>query len=266
VTPEAPSDQSGGEGVRVGLVIPALDEEQALPLVLGELPAELIGRCVVVDNGSTDLTAEVAATLGAEVVEEPERGYGRACLSGIMHLTVGDGALGEGDVIAFLDADHSDYPEDLSVVLAPVLRGDADLVIGSRTRGGANMRAMLPQAWLGNRLACFLMRVFFGARYTDLGPMRAIRVDALKSLGMCDLDFGWTIEMQLKAWSAGLRIEEVPVRYRPRIGRSKITGTLVGTLSAGWKILYWILRWRLRVAPRGSDHLGGKPQRPSMRA
>ena len=150
-------------------------------------------------------------------------------------------------MVVFLDADHSDYPEDLPRVLAPVLEDRAELCIGSRILGGASLGALLPQAWFGNRLACLLMRLLFGARYTDLGPFRAIRADALRALAMGDRDFGWTIEMQLKAHTTGLRVVEVPVRYRARIGSSKITGTLAGTLRAGWKIVGWILAWRLKL-------------------
>jgi len=205
---------------------------------------------LVVDNGSTDRTAEAARRDGAQVVREERRGYGQACLAGIRWLTAGSGLvppLGLQDVIVFLDADHSDFPQDLERVLAPVLQHDADLVLGSRILGGASRKALLPQAWYGNRLACFLMRLLFGARYTDLGPFRAIRVGALQSLGMQDSGFGWTIEMQLKAASRRLRVVEVPVRYRERVGRSKITGTWRGTIQAGAKILGWIVAWRVRT-------------------
>ena len=243
--------------VRVGLVVPALDEERALPLVLAELPPGAIDVVVVVDNGSRDRTAEVARAAGAFVVREPRRGYGSACLAGLAAL-FGEHVdaeqrvpepLGREDVVVFLDADHSDHPQDLPALLAPILAGRADFVVGSRVLGGAGMRAMLPQSWFGNRLACVLMRLLFGLRATDLGPFRAIRAGALRDLGMLDLDFGWTVEMQLKAHVAGLRTCEVPVRYRSRIGRSKITGTLSGTLRASWKILSWILGWRLRLRP-----------------
>jgi glycosyltransferase involved in cell wall biosynthesis len=238
-------------GVRVGMVIPALDEEEALPQVLAELPTGRLDRIVVVDNGSTDRTPIVARDGGAEVVEEPRRGYGQACLAGIARLLedAGEGrrALTDEGVVVFLDADHSDFPEDLPVGLEPVLSGEADLCIGSRVLGGATMDALLPQAWFGNRLACFLMLVLFGARHTDLGPFRAVRVDALRHLRMGDRDFGWTVEMQLKARTARLSVVEVPVRYRQRVGRSKITGTLSGTLRAAWKILGWIFSWRIRL-------------------
>lgn len=244
---------------RVGLVIPALNEERALPLVLAELPPGIVDVVVVADNGSTDGTADAARAGGAYVVHEPRRGYGRACLTGLDALfgrrDDARGAtgvppfapLGPDDVVVFLDADHSDYPEDAPRVLAPVLAGEADLVIGSRVLGGATLSALLPQAWFGNRLACFLMRVLFGARYTDLGPFRAITARALEHLRMGDEDFGWTVEMQLKARVARLRVVEVPVRYRERIGESKITGTLSGTLRAAWKILGWIFGWRLKL-------------------
>jgi glycosyltransferase involved in cell wall biosynthesis len=247
---------------RVGLVIPALDEEEALPLVLAELPPGVVDELVVVDNGSRDRTADVARAGGARVVREHRRGYGNACLAGLAALfgehpepsSRSTMPLGEDDVVVFLDADHSDFPEDLTKVLAPILEGRTDFVIGSRVLGGADMRAMLPQAWFGNRFACGLMRLFFGARYTDLGPFRAIRVGALRGLAMRDRDFGWTVEMQLKAHVARLRVQEVAVRYRPRIGESKITGTVIGTLRAGYKILGWILVWRVRLtfSRRGS--------------
>jgi glycosyltransferase involved in cell wall biosynthesis len=235
---------------RVGLILPAFDEEEALPLVLAEIPRALVDALVVVDNGSRDRTAEVAREGGAIVVTEPRRGYGQACLAGLEYLLGGAGLrppLTDDDVVVFLDADHSDYPEDLPEVLAPVLGGRAELSIGSRILGGADMSALLPQAWFGNRLACCLMNVLFRAKYTDLGPFRAIGVHALKHIEMADQDYGWTIEMQLKAKSSGLRVEEVPVRYRPRVGKSKITGTVMGTVRAGWKILGWIFVWRVRL-------------------
>ena len=238
---------------RVAVVIPALNEEAALPLVLDEIPQDFVERVVVVDNGSTDRTPEVAAERGALVVKEPRRGYGYACLAGLAVLfgeTPVEPALtplGDQDIVVFLDGDHSDYPEDLIELLAPLRAGTAEFVVGSRVRGGATMQAMLPQAWFGNRLACFLMWLLFGLRASDLGPFRAIRVGALKKLEMSDPTFGWTVEMQLKAHVQGVPTTEVPVRYRARIGESKITGTLSGTLGAARKILGWIFGWRIRM-------------------
>lgn len=244
---------------RIFLVMPALDEEQAIGKVLGDLPDGWVDASVVADNGSTDGTAAVAAAAGAHVVYEPRRGYGRACLTaldavfarGSVAPAAGAPAR-EDDVIVFLDADYSDYPGDLPNLVGPVLAGEVELVLGSRVLGGASLRALLPQAWFGNRLACFLLRVLYGASYTDLGPFRAIRAGALESLHMVDDGFGWTVEMQIKVAQAGLPTREVPVRYRERIGQSKITGTLSGTLRAGYRILAWILGHRLRSAFRRS--------------
>ncbi len=225
--------------MNVAVVIPALDEEASLPLVLAAIPRPPVDAVIVVDNGSRDRTAEVAAAGGARVVREDRRGYGAACLRGI-------GALDEThDVIVFLDADYSDHPEELPDLLAPIAAGTHDLVIGSRLAGGIEKGAMPLQARWGNRLAVLLMRIFWGARYTDLGPFRAIRTDALQRLGMRDQDFGWTIEMQIKAHRCGLRMTEKPVSYRRRVGASKISGTVSGTIRAGAKILWTIARQRI---------------------
>ncbi len=232
----------------VMVVIPALNEEVAIPLVLRHLPE--VRRVIVVDNGSTDATAAVASAHGATVTHERARGYGAACLRGLAAIRESIEA-GEPPprVVAFLDADFSDAPELLGELVAPILDGRADFVLGSRRQGRREPGAMPVQSVLGNRFACFLMRWFFGACYTDLGPFRAIDYRGLVELGMSDRDFGWTIEMQIKAARAGLRTLEIPVPYRRRVGRSKISGTFWGSVKAGLKILYTIARYAF-ASPR----------------
>jgi glycosyltransferase involved in cell wall biosynthesis len=222
--------------MEVAVIIPALNEEGAIGAVIDELPRPPVSRVIVVDNGSTDRTAEVAARHGASVVREEQRGYGNACLRGMAEI-------GDADIVVFLDGDHSDYPEDIPELIGPIITGEADMVIGSRALGKAEAGALTPQQVLGNRLACAMIRVLFRHRYTDLGPFRAIRWEALKMLGMRDRTYGWTVEMQVKALRKGLRVCEVPVRYRRRIGRSKVSGTLRGTIGAGYKIIATILRY-----------------------
>jgi glycosyltransferase involved in cell wall biosynthesis len=236
---------------RVVVIIPAVDEEEAIGAVLAELPASA-GEVIVVDNGSRDRTAEVARAAGARVVSEPRRGYGTACLAGIA-------AAGPADVVAFLDGDHSDHPAQLTDVLAPLLSGQADLVIGSRALGRRAPGAHPWHAVLGTRLCVGLMNVLIGTEATDLGPFRAISADALRRLDMRDPDFGWTVEMQIKACRLGLRVREVPVDYRPRIGRSKVSGTVSGSLRAGLRIVGLILRHAFRRSPPGPSPAPGAP-------
>lgn len=224
-------------GPRIAVVIPALDEEQAIGDVVRSVPA-LVHEVVVVDNGSRDRTAEVARAAGARVVAEPRRGYGQACLTGIA-------ALAAADVVVFLDGDRSDEPGKLAALVAPILEGRADMVIGSRSLGRRAPGAQPWHAVLGTRLCVGLMNLLAGSRATDLGPFRAITAEALRRLGMRDRDYGWTVEMQVKAARAGLRVVELPVDYRPRVGRSKVSGTVRGTLGAGYKIIATILRYTL---------------------
>jgi len=224
----------------ISVIIPAFNEEVSLPKVLKDLPRAMIQDLIVVNNASTDETAEVAVHGGARVVNEPKRGYGQACLAGIMALSP------ETDIVVFIDGDHSDHAEQLPLLLGPIMQDGYDFVIGSRALGCREKGAMTPQAFYGNKLACFLMKAFWKIQYTDLGPFRAITYDALKRIGMTDQDFGWTIEMQIKAVERGLKVKEVPVDYRKRIGRSKISGTVKGTILAGYKILWTIFKYRFQ--------------------
>ena len=224
---------------RIAVIIPVLNEEATLPSVLADIPRELVEEIVVVDNGSADRTAEVARMNDATILSEPRRGYGSACLAGIAYLITKD-----PDIVVFLDGDYSDHPEEIERVVQPIVDERYDLVIGSRTKGLAAPGALLPQARFGNALATLLIRFLYGFSYSDLGPFRAIRFPALLELGMVDRNYGWTVEMQIKAVRKGLRIVEVPVRYRRRAGgASKVTGTIKGTVLAGYKILWTVFRY-----------------------
>ncbi len=231
----------------VDLIIPALNEEASIPLVLADLPS-FVRTVFVVDNGSTDQTAEVAKSHGAVVVSEPQRGYGAACLAGMAAIEsqIASGVTAP-EIVAFLDADYSDHPECLTDLIQPISERGYDFVLGSRLLGEREQGAMPPQSYFGNKLACFLMKLFFGGRYTDLGPFRVIRYTALKHLQMADENFGWTIEMQIKATRSKLRTIEIPVPYRKRVGTSKISGTISGSVKAGVKILYTIAKYGVQT-------------------
>lgn len=222
----------------IGVVIPAFNEASAIAKVLGEIP-DWADHIVVADNGSRDATADIARSCGADVVFEPESGYGAACLAGIDRVK-------HYDVIVFLDGDYSDFPGQMDRLVDPIVTGTADLVIGSRRLGRAAAGALTPQQRFGNWLACRMIKLFWGVTYTDLGPFRAIRTSALRDIGMQDRAFGWTVEMQLKAIQHDLTVQEVPTDYRARIGHSKISGTVRGTILAGYAILGTIFRTALR--------------------
>ncbi len=216
------------------VIIPALNEEESITKVIAEIPG-WVDRIIVADNGSTDQTAQRARDAGADVVAAPQRGYGSACLAGIA-------AAGETDIVIFVDGDLADYPDRMDTIVDPIVEDGIEMVIGSRVLGGAEAGALTATQRFGNWLACRLIRLFWGVRHTDLGPFRAITRPALERLHMRDTDFGWTVEMQVKAAQFGMRVIEVPVPYRKRIGQSKISGTIRGTLSAGTKILWVIFR------------------------
>lgn len=219
------------------VIIPALNEEKAISKVIKDIPT-VVDEVIVINNGSTDLTSEVAREAGATVLEESRAGYGYACLKGIAYLK---DKQKDGDIIVFLDGDYSDYPGELTNLIAPIEKGDYDLVIGTRNNPLLQKGALTPQQRFGNALATRLMALFYGGKYTDLGPFRAISFEALGRLNMKDKTYGWTVEMQLKALKYKLKYTEIPINYRPRIGESKVSGTLKGTIMAGYKILGWII-------------------------
>jgi glycosyltransferase involved in cell wall biosynthesis len=223
---------------RISIVMPALDEAAAIGAAVSGVRGQ-VDAVIVCDNGSRDGTGMLAAAAGAVVVREAERGYGAACLAALA-------ALPPCDIVVFMDADGSDVPDDLPALVAPIVEGWADLVIGSRVRGTREKGALTPQQVFGNALACRLIWLIWHVDFSDLGPFRAIRREALERLAMQDRDFGWTVEMQVRAAARGLRCAEVPVGYRRRVGRSKISGTLSGVLRAGTKILWVIGREALK--------------------
>ena len=226
----------------VKVIIPAYNEAAAISKVIGDIP-NFIQETIVVDNGSTDLTSEVAKCTGATVLFEPNKGYGSACLKGIEYI---ENSNHKTDIIVFLDGDYSDYPEQMSEIIAPILNQNTDFVLGSRKKSLSEKGAMQPQQRFGNWLATNLMRLFFNSKFTDLGPFRAIKYEVLQQLGMKDKTYGWTVEMQLKILKQNFSYSEVPVKYRNRIGVSKVSGTLKGTIFAGMKILTWIFKYSFK--------------------
>ena len=226
----------------INVIIPAYNEEKSIAKVIGAIPSALVQDIIVVDNNSTDNTFEVAKQSGATVLKETRQGYGQACLTGIAFALAKEDSQ-KPAIIVFLDGDYSDHPEEMPLLVQPILDDKADMVIGSRALGNREPGAMLPQQIFGNWLATTLLRLFYGANFTDLGPFRAIRTDKLVEINMQDQTYGWTVEMQLKAAKYKLRSVEVPVSYRKRIGFSKISGTVKGTLLAGYKIILTIFRY-----------------------
>jgi glycosyltransferase involved in cell wall biosynthesis len=230
---------------RVSVIIPTHNEAQGIERVLADLPADLTTEVIVVDSNSNDGTPGIAAKMGARVILEPRRGYGRACLTGLA-------AANSPDVVVFLDGDYSDRPSELPMLLAPILEGRADITIGSRLRKQRFAGALPWHQELGNRLAAKLIRFLYGLDITDLGPFRAAPADALHRLDLKETTYGWAVEMILKGAIAGFRVVEVPVSYHPRIGKSKISGTLKGTLGAGWFILSLIVSYYFRHRRRAT--------------
>jgi glycosyltransferase involved in cell wall biosynthesis len=239
----------GPSHVRVSVIIPTHNEAQAIERVLADLPSSLtteviVVEVIVVDSNSIDGTPEIAARMGARVVQEPRRGYGRACLTGLA-------AANSPDVVVFLDGDYSDRPSELPILLAPIIEGRADITVGSRLQGRCSDGALPWHQASGNRLAASLIRLLYGVQISDLGPFRAGRADVLRALDLEETTYGWAVEMILKGALAGFRVVEVPVSYYPRIGKSKISGTLKGTVGAAWFILSLIVRYYFRRRKAG---------------
>lgn len=225
----------------IDVIIPAFNEEKAIHLVINEIPKDIVREIIVCNNGSTDNTKKVALEAGATVVDQPLEGYGNACLAGISHINL-KSITEQPDIVVFMDGDHSDYPEEMKAIIAPIITKDVDLVIGSRALGHLEKGAMQPQQIFGNWLATSLIKLFYQYQFTDLGPFRAIKWKKLLALKMVDKTYGWTVEMQVKAAKHKLKTVEVPVNYRQRIGTSKVSGTIKGTILAGHKILWTIFK------------------------
>lgn len=225
----------------IDVIIPAYNEEDSVGLVLADIPKGMVREVIVCNNASTDKTVERARAAGATVVNQPQKGYGSACLKGMEHIAQKP-QTDQPDIVVFLDADHSDHPEEMPELIRPIVEQGVDLVIGSRALGNMEKGAMMPQQIFGNWLATNLIRLFYNYHFTDLGPFRAIRYSKLLELEMADKDFGWTVEMQVKAAKYKFRCTEIPVSYRKRVGISKVSGTIRGTILAGHKILWTIFK------------------------
>lgn len=225
----------------IDVIIPAYNEEQSIGLVLADIPKDWVREVIVCNNASTDQTKEVAQAGGATVLDQPQKGYGSACLKGIEYIQA-KAETEQPDVVVFLDGDYSDHPEELPNLVQPIMENDVDLVIGSRAMGDMESGAMMPQQVFGNWLATNLIRLFYRYNFTDLGPFRAIKWKQLMAIEMQDPDFGWTVEMQVKAAKFKLKCTEIPVTYRRRVGVSKVSGTIRGTILAGHKILWTIFK------------------------
>jgi len=225
--------------LKIDVIIPAYNEEKSIGSVINDIPSELVREVIVCNNNSTDNTRDVAIEYGAFVLDENRKGYGSACLKGMDYIAQKDI---KPDIVVFLDGDYSDHPDEMPALIQPILEQDMDMVIGSRALGTLERGAMQPQQIFGNWLATNLIRLLYGYEFTDLGPFRAIKYESLLSLEMADPDFGWTVEMQVKAAKQKMKCTEVPVKYRRRIGVSKVSGTLKGTVLAGHKILWTIFK------------------------
>ena len=223
----------------IDVIIPVYNEADSIAYVIRDIPNDLVRNIIVCNNNSTDDTPDIARRSGAVVVDAPARGYGNACLKGMAYIA---GQKTKPDIVVFLDGDYSDFPGQLPEVVAPIIHENFDMVIGSRALGKMEQGAMMPQQIFGNWLATRLIKIFFGYTFTDLGPFRAIRYDRLLELQMADKTYGWTVEMQVKAAKKGFRCKEVAVDYKKRIGESKVSGTIKGTILAGYKILWTIFK------------------------
>lgn len=224
----------------IKVIIPAFNEQNAVGQVISEIPKDLVSEVIVVDNGSTDDTFGIAEKNGATALRETTRGYGNACLKGMEYIA---NLSQKPDIVVFLDGDYSDYPEEMYNLVNPILNDGYDMVIGSRALGDREKGSMTVQQIFGNWLATFLIKIFYKIQYSDLGPFRAIRYNRLLAIGMKDRTYGWTVEMQLKAAKLKMKITEVPVKYRVRIGISKVSGTVKGTIGAGYKIITTIFKY-----------------------